>query len=268
MEKVKVYSFKWCDDFAKARNYSISKATGDYILIIDSDEVMENKTLKITDEYDFYFVNIGNNGTLYDSIRIFRNDKGIKFINRLHETVEDSCVNLKGCRTNVIFQHSMHKLTAEELKEKFERNFRILLKDKKSTTRNIHFAKHYFAMNDFKKAIKYAHKGLKQENINLANKSILCVLIYNAYNSMGMNNAGIDYLRLALQMFPMQVHARYLLVNYLYSLPDRVKYKDIILKQLITIGSIVTYRNSELPLDTYCNINFVNKTRKEIEKWQ
>ena len=108
----------------------------------------------------------------------------------------------------------------------------------------------------------------KQKEINLENKAILCILIYNAYNSLGMINAGIDYLRLSIEMVPMQVHARYLLVNYLYSLANNKDYKKMIIQQLITIGSIVTYKNSELPLDYYCDINFVNKTRKEIEKWQ
>ncbi|PGT81115.1 glycosyltransferase family 2 protein [Bacillus sp. AFS040349] len=35
---VKVYQFQWTDDFSKARNYSIEKASGDYILILDADE--------------------------------------------------------------------------------------------------------------------------------------------------------------------------------------------------------------------------------------
>jgi glycosyltransferase involved in cell wall biosynthesis len=33
-----VYFFEWCDDFAAARNYSLSFATGDWILILDADE--------------------------------------------------------------------------------------------------------------------------------------------------------------------------------------------------------------------------------------
>lgn len=33
-----IYEFEWVDDFAKARNYSISKAKNDLVLIIDSDE--------------------------------------------------------------------------------------------------------------------------------------------------------------------------------------------------------------------------------------
>jgi glycosyltransferase involved in cell wall biosynthesis len=34
----KIYYFEWNDNFSEARNYSISKATGDWILIIDADE--------------------------------------------------------------------------------------------------------------------------------------------------------------------------------------------------------------------------------------
>ena len=40
-----IYDFKWCDDFSKARNYSFSKATKDYILWLDADDylTLENK---------------------------------------------------------------------------------------------------------------------------------------------------------------------------------------------------------------------------------
>lgn len=34
----KVYFFEWCNDFASARNYSLSFATSDWILILDADE--------------------------------------------------------------------------------------------------------------------------------------------------------------------------------------------------------------------------------------
>ncbi|MBQ3601463.1 MAG: glycosyltransferase [Lachnospiraceae bacterium] len=38
-----VYSFTWIDDFSAARNYSISKATNDYILVLDCDEYLEEE---------------------------------------------------------------------------------------------------------------------------------------------------------------------------------------------------------------------------------
>ena len=38
----KVFDFEWCDDFAAAKNFAISKATADYIMVLDSDESIES----------------------------------------------------------------------------------------------------------------------------------------------------------------------------------------------------------------------------------
>lgn len=37
----KIYDFKWCNDFSKARNFSISKASNDWILVLDADEFLQ-----------------------------------------------------------------------------------------------------------------------------------------------------------------------------------------------------------------------------------
>ncbi len=36
----KVHAFTWCDDFAAARNFALSKASGQWILVLDADEVI------------------------------------------------------------------------------------------------------------------------------------------------------------------------------------------------------------------------------------
>lgn len=41
-----VYEFSWCDDFSKARNFSISKAKHDWVLILDADEIVTQFDLK------------------------------------------------------------------------------------------------------------------------------------------------------------------------------------------------------------------------------
>lgn len=38
----KVYDFDWCNDFAAARNFSISKATNNWILVLDADEYVSD----------------------------------------------------------------------------------------------------------------------------------------------------------------------------------------------------------------------------------
>jgi glycosyltransferase involved in cell wall biosynthesis len=42
-----VYDYVWVNDFAAARNYSISKASNEYILVLDSDEIVEDIDIDI-----------------------------------------------------------------------------------------------------------------------------------------------------------------------------------------------------------------------------
>ena len=39
----KIYDFKWCNDFSKARNFSFAKATKDYIMWLDADDIIKEK---------------------------------------------------------------------------------------------------------------------------------------------------------------------------------------------------------------------------------
>lgn len=39
----KIFNYTWCNDFSSARNFSFSKATGDYIMWLDADDVLEEK---------------------------------------------------------------------------------------------------------------------------------------------------------------------------------------------------------------------------------
>jgi glycosyltransferase involved in cell wall biosynthesis len=41
-----IYDFEWCDDFAAARNFAFSKATGDYIYSADADEIIDSDNQK------------------------------------------------------------------------------------------------------------------------------------------------------------------------------------------------------------------------------
>lgn len=115
-----VYHYEWQDDFAAARNYSLSRAFGDWILVLDADEVIANrdleKLLKLTDDpkccYELTQRHYTNDHRLSDFtpvkaedpelergaggyfesslVRLFPNAPGLYYKGRVHELVEHS----------------------------------------------------------------------------------------------------------------------------------------------------------------------------------
>ena len=39
----RIYQFEWIDDFSAARNFSLSKASGDWIFSLDADEIISER---------------------------------------------------------------------------------------------------------------------------------------------------------------------------------------------------------------------------------
>lgn len=94
----KVSNFKWCDDFSAARNYSLSLASGDWILVLDGDEELLVETdswrQKLTEEPEvnaYGLVRLEANvshviGGFHG--RIFRNLPDLRYVNRFHEQLQ------------------------------------------------------------------------------------------------------------------------------------------------------------------------------------
>ncbi|MBI3535772.1 MAG: glycosyltransferase family 2 protein [Deltaproteobacteria bacterium] len=94
----KVFDFKWIDDFSAARNYSISKSSGDWILILDADEYLieddfESIRKCINDNSkDVYclkwqFLNEKKTGFKSFKVGLFRNKIGIRYQGLAHEEI-------------------------------------------------------------------------------------------------------------------------------------------------------------------------------------
>jgi len=121
----KVYDFVWNNDFAEARNFSLSKASGDWIIILDADESISEKDCNEIrkainsdecDAYNFilrtYTNEIGQanwNSSKDDSyseskcapgfrtdtiLRLFK--RGYFFEGKIHETVHNSIKQKRG----------------------------------------------------------------------------------------------------------------------------------------------------------------------------
>ena len=98
----KVYEYEWRDDFSAARNYAISKATGDYYMWLDADDVIPDATAKklrsalnrLDGNVDVvmlpYVTDVdekGNPAFSYYRERIMKNNPRFYFRGRVHEAV-------------------------------------------------------------------------------------------------------------------------------------------------------------------------------------
>ena len=116
----KVYFFEWCDDFARARNLSFSKASCDLVAWLDADDEIteENaeifKELKSRTDFDTAMVKYaiafdGDNPTfVYYRERVFRRALNPVWVGEVHEAVtpfgrviySPACVYHKKVKTN------------------------------------------------------------------------------------------------------------------------------------------------------------------------
>ena len=95
----KVMCFAWRDDFAAARNFSIARAAGEWILVLDADEVLEPvkphyfSALLNHREVQGYYVRIRNYldqvGAVAEDrvVRLFRNRPEYRFSGVIHEQI-------------------------------------------------------------------------------------------------------------------------------------------------------------------------------------
>jgi tetratricopeptide (TPR) repeat protein len=100
----KIGYYEWTNDFAAARNVSLSLATGHWILWIDADEELTEDSAKafreasIRPQFGGYNIEIVNfvddredgGKFVHSPIRLFRNLPGIQFVGSVHEQVVQS----------------------------------------------------------------------------------------------------------------------------------------------------------------------------------
>lgn len=103
----KVFHHPWKGDFAEARNASLDRATGSWILVLDADEVVSQDLAEAlpkamdregTDAYLATVVNMLDGGTTTSgfNVRLFRNKPGYRYVGSVHESVEDSIIAAGG----------------------------------------------------------------------------------------------------------------------------------------------------------------------------
>ncbi len=179
----KVYNFKWIDDFSAARNFSFSKATKDYIMWLDADDIIKKEDYQqllelknnMSKDIDIYMMkyNIAfdknNNPTFsYNRERLIKREQDHKWQDRVHEYIP---LIGKIKRLEIAITHNK-----KEIKQN-NRNLKIYRmmeqNQEKFTPRNLYYyGRELYDHGKYKQAIKkfneflITEKGWIEDNIN------------------------------------------------------------------------------------------------------
>ena len=152
MKNVQLEHFTWCNDFAAAKNYAISKASNDMVMVIDSDEYLDQIDIPALEQM------IRKNPDKVGRIkrrntfehneqkpenrewinRIFSR-KRFHYEGRIHEQVValDGSEDYETYQAPVTILHSGYDLPEEERKKKARRNIELLDQELQGLTRSV-----------------------------------------------------------------------------------------------------------------------------------
>lgn len=166
----KVYhgeEFLWRDDFSFSRNQSLEKCSGDWILIIDADEVLEPEGLnkikniiKNTEHNCVFFetASMTKQEEVHDSIRLFRNKVGVHWKGKIHNYLSEA----KGEKSDIKIYYGYSKAHEKDP----DRALRILLKtvneEPNCCREKYYLAREYFYRNNYESAIEWYLKYLEK----------------------------------------------------------------------------------------------------------
>jgi glycosyltransferase involved in cell wall biosynthesis len=193
----KVIEAKWQDNFATARNVSITNATGDWILYLDADEELPSETAKdlknLTKSNDVtgwlftiispIFADIDSPESKHSNIRMFKNKVEYKFNGRVHEQIKPSIMQnkqniIKDSKLTIL--HHGYRRDLPGRKKKTLRNIKLLQKDLEEAPHNsfinYNLGISYFMIHNFKKSIE--HYQIALENLN-KDKNFASILYRN-----------------------------------------------------------------------------------------
>lgn len=220
----KVFHFEWENDFAKAKNYALSKATGDWIIFLDADEYFDlEKSIKIPEIIRKYgkkstkligckMINIDEDSneiiaTLIQT-RIFKNEKTIYYTSSIHERLHSDEKNVKAVyipKNELVIYHTGY--SRNKISDKAERNLSILLKEKESnpadSSIDFFLCDTYVSLNNYEQCIFYGKAYLKNRINMIGLNSKVYQNIIASMIKLGENWDTIDdILQKALSEFP------------------------------------------------------------------
>ncbi len=197
-----IYSHSWTDDFSDARNYSFSKASMDYCMWMDADDILEetqqDKFLQLkqslssdTDmvmmKYHTAFDEAGTPSFSYFRERWIRNCHDYRWLGAVHEVIPPSG---KVIYSDIAISHK--KLNAGNP----DRNLKIyqkLLADQKTLEprQQYYYGRELYYHKQYEEAISVLEQFLLAPEGWVENKIEACSICANCYFGLGQEQSGL-----------------------------------------------------------------------------
>lgn len=175
----KVFDFEWCDDFGAARNYAISKASNEFVFMVDSDEFLtkldKQKFEKLLLQHPKEVGRIHRNNVFVRDEIGFNSSELVNrvfskiyyhYTGRIHEQVEALAgVDYVTYPVPAYFDHSGYDGDIEDRKKKADRNIslleQVLKEDGDDPYILYQLGKGYYMRQDYAVAAEYLGKALE-----------------------------------------------------------------------------------------------------------
>lgn len=234
----KVCGFRWNDSFSEARNFSLSRATEDWILVMDADDVFEREDLQkllfITrgGEADAYcgrtFCYSGktpeSGGVLLNmNVRLFRNHRGFCYRGRIHEQLvrmeNGRAVPFRMVATDIRFHHYGYLSSCIEAKGKHARNIALIGKELEEHPGDpfmlFNLGNEYFAMKEIEKAFGLYRKSLEKTDFSQGYAPVLLMRIVMCCDLLHRDGELFRFVKLGLRRYPRMTDFEFLRGNAL-----------------------------------------------------
>lgn len=201
----KIYDFEWINDFSAARNFSFSKATKDYVMWLDADDVIDKKNRRALKElkhtldpqvdmvlmkYDVAFDEHNNPTFSYYRERIFKRSMNYRWISEIHEVIE--------ARGKLLYSPIAvyHKKVRPNEPGRNLKIFQQMLQNGKQLDprQQYYYARELYYNGLYDEAIDQFHHFLQDGKGWVENNISACQNLANCYNRTGKETEALDAL--------------------------------------------------------------------------
>lgn len=200
-----IYDFEWIDDFSAARNYSFSKATMDYIMWLDADDIIREedrkKLLRLKEtlqpsvdivmlKYNTAFDNDGNPVFSYFRERLLARKRNYQWVEPIHEVI-------------IPYGHVIYEDIAITHNKKLQRDpkrnigimEKLLSQGKQLSPRlKFYYARELYDNQRYEEAANMFNDFLSSKDAWYSNCIDACLNLSNTYNMLNQPDKAFDAL--------------------------------------------------------------------------